>query len=315
MENKSAKYAALPTEQRNPASERLDTLSTTQLTELIFQQDMVALSAVAEQQEAIARAVDRIAAAFARHGRLIYVGAGTSGRLGLLDAAECPPTFSSDPRQVVGLLAGGAAALIQAVEGAEDSLTDGIAELKQLGVSDRDIVCGISASGTTPYVRATLNWAREQRIETILVSCGDRASLAAAADTLIAIAVGPEILTGSTRMKAGLATKSVLHTLTTAAMVRSGKVYDNLMVDVRPTSDKLKDRARRIVSLLGGVDPAEAEALLKRANDRSKVAILMARTGLDSAAAEAQLAQHGGQLRPLIGDVLDGGAQQAGSDV
>jgi N-acetylmuramic acid 6-phosphate etherase len=246
--------------------------------------------------------VDSVATALGAGGRLVYAGAGTSGRLGVLDAAECPPTFGVSPAQVVGVIAGGRRALWRAVEGAEDRAADARRALDRLRIGPRDVVCGICASGVTPFALAALREARRRGARTIAVTCAPSATLEALADIVVAPRPGPEVLTGSTRMKAGLATKMVLHTLTTGAMVRLGKVYGNLMVDLQPTSRKLRARALRIVGELTGLPPARARALARRAQGRPAVALVMHRLGLGAAAARRRLAEHGGSLRAALGE-------------
>jgi N-acetylmuramic acid 6-phosphate etherase len=232
----------------------------------------------------------------------VYAGAGTSGRLGALDAAECPPTFGVSRRQVIGVIAGGRRALWQAVEGAEDRGADARRALRRLRVGPRDIVCAICASGVTPFALAAIDEARRRGARTIAVTCAPSAALRALADVLVAPRPGPEVLAGSTRMKAGLATKMVLHTLTTGAMVRLGKVYGNRMVDLRPTSRKLRARALRIVAEVTGLPPSPARALARRAGGRPAVALLMHRLGLSAPAARRRLAAHGGDVRSALGE-------------
>ena len=241
-------YAALATERSNPRHRALDRLSADRLVATITREDRRAAASVALVRRPLARAVELVASALGSGGRLVYAGAGTSGRLGVLDAAECPPTFGVSPGQVVGVIAGGHRALWRAVEGAEDRGADARRALGRLRVGPRDVVCGICASGVTPFALAALREARRRGARTIAVTCAPSAALRGLADVLIAPRPGPEVLAGSTRMKAGLATKMVLHTLTTGAMVRLGKVYGNLMVDLRPTSRKLRARALRIVA-------------------------------------------------------------------
>jgi N-acetylmuramic acid 6-phosphate etherase len=233
---------------------------------------------------------------------LVYAGAGTSGRLGILDAAECPPTFGVSPRQVVGVIAGGHRALWRAVEGAEDRRVDARRALQRLRVGPRDVVCGICASGVTPFALAALREARQRGARTIAVTCAPSAALRRLVDVIVAPRPGPEVLAGSTRMKAGLATKMVLHTLTTGAMVRLGKVYGNLMVDLRPSSRKLRARAFRIIGELTGLPPARARALARRAGGRPSVALVMHRLGMDAAEARRRLAMHDDNLRAALGE-------------
>jgi N-acetylmuramic acid 6-phosphate etherase len=241
-----------------------------------------------------------VAEALRSGGRLVYVGAGTSGRLGVLDAAECPPTFGIDPRRVVGLVAGGQRALARAVEGAEDRVRPAAQSLRQLRVGPSDVVCAICASGVTPFTLGALRTARRRGARTVLVTCAPRPGLGRLADVVIAPRVGPEVLAGSTRMKAGVATQIVLHTLTTAAMVRLGKVYGNLMVDLRPTSRKLRARAARIVGTLAGTDGRRAATLLRQAGGRPKIAIVMARHAVSAREARRRLRAHGDDLRQTL---------------
>ncbi|MCA9669896.1 MAG: N-acetylmuramic acid 6-phosphate etherase, partial [Myxococcales bacterium] len=238
--------------------------------------------------------------ALASGGRLIYIGSGTTGRLCFLDPAECPPTFGVSPSRVVSVLAGGPRAMARAVEGAEDSASGGRDALRALDLARDDLVCGISASGTTPFVRGALRYAARRRVPSALVTCGPAPAVEGAADILVRLDVGPEVVSGSTRMKAGLATKAVLHTVSTAAMIRLGKVYDNLMVDVLPTNKKLRLRAEGIVRTLTGLSQREAAHYLRKAKDRPKVAVVMALHDVSERRARALLDEHGGHLRPLI---------------
>jgi N-acetylmuramic acid 6-phosphate etherase len=295
-------YAALPTEQANPRFRALDRLPTERLVAAITREDRRAAASVATTRRSLARAVDLVAGALEVGGRLVYAGAGTSGRLGVLDAAECPPTFGVPHGRVVGLIAGGHRALWRAVEGAEDRGADARRALGRLRVGPKDVVCGICASGVTPFVVAALREARRRRARTIAVTCAPSAALRALADVLVAPRPGPEVLAGSTRMKAGLATKMVLHTLTTGAMVRLGKVYGGLMVDLRPSSRKLRARALRIIEELTGLPPARARALARRAGGRPGVALVMHRLGVDAVGARRRLAAHGDNLRAALGE-------------
>jgi N-acetylmuramic acid 6-phosphate etherase len=299
---RSPDYAGLPTEQPNRRVRPLDQLSTERLVAAITREDQRAAASVGTVRHSLARAVDLVASALEAGGRLVYAGAGTSGRLGVLDAAECPPTFGVSPGQVVGVIAGGHRALWRAVEGAEDRAEDARRALGRLRVGPRDVVCGICASGVTPFALAALREARRRGARTIAVTCAPSAALRALADVLVAPRPGPEVLAGSTRMKAGLATKMVLHTLTTAVMVRLGKVYGNLMVDLQPTSQKLRARALRIVAELTGLPPGPARALTRQAGGRPAVALIMHRLGLDTAAARCRLAAHHDDLRSALGE-------------
>jgi N-acetylmuramic acid 6-phosphate etherase len=295
-------YDRLPTELSNPKTRDLDLKSPRELVSLIHQQDVAALEAVGRASAAIAEAVEHAASALAQGGRLVYVGAGTSGRLGVLDAAECPPTFGTAPEQVIGLIAGGPGALTRAVEGAEDSDAQGRDAIQRRALGANDVLVGLSASGSARYVRAALAAAKARGCHTVVVSCAPPETLAPLADTVIALDIGSETLTGSTRMKSGLAQKAVLHTISTAAMVRIGKVYDNLMVDVQPTNRKLRRRAIRLVEQLTCLDSEQAASLLRKAKDSPKLAAVMHHQGVDSGKAMQLLAAHDGHLRPLINE-------------
>jgi N-acetylmuramic acid 6-phosphate etherase len=278
----------------------LDRLTTLSLVRTIGAEDRRAAASVGAVSRPLARAVDLVAAALRRGGRLVYAGAGTSGRLGVLDAAECPPTFGVPRGRVVGVIAGGRRALWRAVEGAEDRAGAAGQALARLRVGPDDVVCAICASGVTPFALGALRAARGRGARTVVVTCAPSPRLAALADVVVAPRVGPEVVAGSTRMKAGLATKMVLHALTTAAMVRVGKVYGNLMVDLRPTSAKLRARARRIVVALTGLSPSAAGAILRRAGGRPKLAVLMHHRGVSARGARRLLAEHGDDLRAAL---------------
>lgn len=289
------------TEQRNPRSARIDQLSTLEIADLINAEDRMVAAAVGEEREAIARAIDIVVDTFRRGGRLFYVGAGTSGRLGVLDASEMPPTYGTDPRMVQGIIAGGHAALVRAQEGAEDHPEDGAKAIDERDVDGNDFVLGIATSGTTPYVHGALARARERGARTGFLLCTyPSEQLIETHDVVIAPLVGPEVITGSTRMKAGTATKMVLNTLTTAAMVRAGKVYGNLMVDLQVTCEKLRDRGERILVETLGVTRAEAAPLLEGAGGHVKTAIVMGRFGVDAEGAKAKLAEVGGVIARLL---------------
>ena len=291
------------TEQRNPRSERIDVASSLEIVDVINSEDATVAAAVGRCREALAGAIELAVAAFQAGGRVVYVGAGTSGRLGVLDAAECPPTFGTPPGMVLGVIAGGYGALVRSVEGAEDDVNAGVAAVDTAGVTKKDFVVGIAASGTTPYVRAALGRAQTLGATTGIVSCTAPPKLLTdTCDVVILPEVGPEVLTGSTRMKAGTATKLVLNTITTGAMVRLGKVYGNMMVDLMAWSDKLKDRGERIVMECCGVDRDKARAAIEAANGSVKLAIVMTRAGSDRAGAEKLLAQAGGFVRRAVGD-------------
>nr|WP_228832463.1 N-acetylmuramic acid 6-phosphate etherase [Nocardia brasiliensis] len=265
-------------------------------------EDAGVATAVAQALPQIARAVHRIVAAREQGGRLVYVGAGTSGRLGLLDAVECPPTFGTDPGEVLGIMAGGAQAFTRAIEGAEDDPERGRQDMAAITLTARDVVVALAASGRTPYAIGALQYARSVGAATVAVSCNRHAELSAHADIGIEIETGPEVLTGSTRLKAGTAQKMVCNMLSTATMVRSGKVYGNLMVDVRPTNAKLIDRACRIVADATGADLATAAALLDGAGGHPKTAIVMRLAGVDADAARSLLAGAGGFVRVAVGE-------------
>jgi N-acetylmuramic acid 6-phosphate etherase len=290
------------TEQRNPRSTRIDELDALQIVDLVNAEDRMVAAAVGEEREAIARALGLVEAAFRAGGRLIYVGAGTSGRLGVLDAAEMPPTYGTDPDLVQGIIAGGYAALVRAQEGAEDHPEDGAAAIDEKDVDARDFVLGIATSGTTPYVHGALARARERGARTGFLLCTyPPPGLVETHDVVIAPLVGPEVITGSTRMKAGTATKLVLNTLTTGAMVRLGKVYGNLMVDLQVTCQKLQDRGERILMEMLGVERPEARALLEAADGHVKTALVMGRLGVDGAEARRRLDEAGGVITRLVG--------------
>jgi|SRR5579859_1025401 len=291
------------TEQRNPRTERIDVASSLEIVDLMNAEDATVPKIVHGERERIARAIDLLVETFRSGGRLIYVGAGTSGRLGVLDAAECPPTFGVPPTMVTGVIAGGYTALVKSAEGAEDDVNAGGAAIDAAEVTKRDVVVGIAASGTTPYVRMALGRAQTIGAKTILVTCATPPKvLAETCDIVINPVTGPEALTGSTRMKAGTATKLVLNTLTTGAMIRLGKVYGNLMVDLMAWSSKLHDRGERIVMECCGVTREEARAAIERAEGSVKLAIVMIRRKVDAAEARGLLAAAGGFVRPVVGD-------------
>lgn len=289
------------TEQANPNSENIDQLDTLSLVRIINAEDMTVAQAVQAALPAIAAAVDAITAALQAGGRLLYIGAGTSGRLGILDAVECVPTYGTAPQVVQGIIAGGERAMMRSVEGAEDSATGGADDLKALQLAASDIVCGIAASGRTPYVIGALEYARSIGAKTIGLSCNVPAPVLEAADIAIGVATGSEVISGSTRMKAGTAQKMVLNMLSTGSMVKLGKVYGNLMVDVQVTNQKLAARARRLVMVITGVDETQAMHLLQRADNSVKVAVVMQKRNVDAATARQLLVAVGGHLRRVIG--------------
>lgn len=288
------------TEARNTASGTIDSLSALQIVELMNSEDAMVAAAVRTQSTSIAAAIDGVAEAFRNGGRLIYIGAGTSGRLGVLDASECPPTFSVPRSMVVGLIAGGPSALTSAIEGAEDRAEQGRADLENISLTARDIVMGIAASGRTPYVLGGLQFAREIGATTIGFACNDDSALIPLSDIMIAPVVGPEVITGSTRLKAGTATKMVLNMLTTGAMVRIGKTFGNLMVDLTASNEKLRDRSQRIVSDLTGLSSETAQKLLSECSHQVKTAIVVHHRKLTPEAAREQLKQCNGHLRNAL---------------
>jgi N-acetylmuramic acid 6-phosphate etherase len=294
-----AGWAHLLTESGNPRSRRLDTLSAREVVALLLDEDRRALAEAGRHAAAVARAATLVSRALAAGRDVVFAGAGTSGRLGVLEAAECPPTFGTDPRRIRAVMAGGEAAVFRAVEGAEDRFADGARAAR--GLRRGDVLVGVSASSLTPFARGALAGARRRGAWTVLVTCAPGRSLRGLADVVVALAPGPEVLTGSTRLKAGSATKAVLNAVTTAAMVRLGKAYGSLMVDLRPTSAKLRDRARRIVAEAGGVDAETAARLLAAAGGKAKTAIVMARLGASAAEAGRRLARAKGHVRRALG--------------
>jgi N-acetylmuramic acid 6-phosphate etherase len=290
----------LLTEQRLRESMSLDAMFAEQALAVMSAQDSVAVAAVAQQRPQVAKAINLVAAALAADGRLIYFGAGTSGRLGVLDAVECPPTFGANPAQVQGVIAGGEAAMFQSVEGAEDNAADGQAAVDKLNIGPADVAMGIAAGGTTPFVHGALRRAKERGARTIFLCCVQPLPNEPPADVVIRPLTGAEVLTGSTRLKAGTATKLVLNQITTLTMVKLGKVYENLMVDLRATNQKLVDRGTRIISTLTGVGRDEALKLLKDAGGRVKVAVVMHRRAVTASEASRLLAKYGGFLRQTL---------------
>ncbi len=286
----------LLTEAWDPAIPDLATLSPIEVARVMNEADKTVALAVESVLEEIGEAIATITQALSHGGRLLYVGAGTSGRLGILDAAECPPTFNTDPALVQAVIAGGSEAVFSAKEGAEDDFDQGGQDLKDAGTTSQDVVVGITASGTTPYVLGALKWARENRIATVALACNQASGIELWSDITIALDTGPEVLMGSTRLKAGSAQKMVLNMLSTGVMVGLGKTFRNLMVDMRPTNEKLKDRAIRIVSLASGVSLEKAGALLEEAQGESKVAIAMALWEVSGSEARVRLSELGGIL-------------------
>ncbi|MBF6332856.1 N-acetylmuramic acid 6-phosphate etherase [Nocardia transvalensis] len=290
----------LTTEAIDPATVDLDTLPVEELLRTMNAADSGVASAVAQAIPQITRAVELIVAARATGGRMLYVGAGTSGRIGVLDASECPPTFGTDPSEVLGIIAGGPPALTRSVEGAEDNAERGALDLAAVDLTADDVVVALAASGRTPYAIGALRYARSVGAAAVAVSCNRDAELSEYADVAIEIDTGPEVLTGSTRLKAGTAQKLVCNMISTAVMVRSGKVYGNLMVDLNPSNTKLRDRARRIVEEATGVDAATAAALLDAAEGHSKTAIVMQLAGVDAEQARRLLENAHGFIRNAV---------------
>lgn len=297
-------FDRLATEGRNPATEDLDVLPAIDIVRLIQQEDETVAASVRSALPQIAEAVEWIADGFRNGGRLIYVGAGTSGRLGILDAVECPPTFGTSPEMVVGLIAGGPSAVFQAVEGAEDDPVRGAEELSAQNLRPDDVVVGVAASGRTPYVMGALRYASEKGIATVAVVCVPDSAMAKVARLTIAVPVGPEVISGSTRMKAGTAQKMVLNMLSTAAMVKFGKTFGNLMVDVRATNEKLQARARRIVRQATGVGAEEADVALTKADGSVKAAIVTLLTGVSVPEAYRLLHAADGSVRGALERML-----------
>ena len=295
-----ADWANLLTEQRNPRSERIDEVSTLEMLAIINREDAGIAVAVGKALPAVALAVDMVVEALSGDGRLFYLGAGTSGRLGILDASECPPTFRADPEMVQGLIAGGTDAVFQAVEGAEDDPNGAVDDLASRGLSGADVVIGIAASGVTPYVVGGLACARRTGSGTVLLTCSPSAAEAVVADVKIVAEVGPEVITGSTRMKAGTGTKMILNMITTGAMVRLGKTYGNFMVDLQPTNAKLKDRSMRILSALTALPAEAACALLDAANREHKLALVMKKCQLDVGESRLLLSRYDGRVKAAL---------------
>ncbi len=290
----------MTTEARNPASEQIDTLSPLEIVRLMNAEDATVSESVGREADAIARAIEVIADRLGRGGRLVYLGAGTSGRLGVLDATECPPTFSTPPEMVVGLIAGGPTALTRAVEGAEDHPEFAVEDLRRINFSPADVVVGIATSGRTPYVLGGLQYARGLGAFAIGFACNADSPLGAVADLMIAPIVGPEIISGSTRLKAGTATKMVLNMLTTGAMVRLGKTYGNRMVDLKATNTKLVVRMRRIVADLTGLTEEQAEVQLAKCDGELKTAVVAHKHEVSADIARQLLLRANGQLRAAL---------------
>ncbi|MBI0033126.1 N-acetylmuramic acid 6-phosphate etherase [Lactobacillus sp. M0396] len=291
----------LETEARNPATTHIDTMSTLDMVKTINAEDKKVALAVAGESDQIAKAIDQASTRYSAGGRLIYIGAGTSGRLGVLDAAELVPTYGIKPERAIGLIAGGKKAMFAAVEGAEDSITVGETDLKNLKLTANDIVIGLAASGRTPYVIGGLKYAAKVQALTIAVACVPNSVIGQIAEIAINAVVGPEVITGSTRMKAGTAQKMILNMISTGVMIRQGKVYQNVMIDVQPTNDKLVDRACRIISETAEIPTAKALSFLKKADNDVALAIVMAKTGKSKIVAKQLLAKYHG----IVSDVLN----------
>lgn len=290
----------LVTEQRNPATEEIDTKTSREIVGLINAEDHKVAPVVRKELDHVARAVDIVVGAFKNGGRLIYVGAGTSGRLGVLDASECPPTFGTDPEMVQGIIAGGYGALVIAVEGSEDLAENGARDLKERNLTARDVVCGLAASRRTPYVLAAVEYARELGCRTLYVTCTPREEINFQVDAAICPVVGPEVVMGSTRMKAATAQKMVCNMITTTAMIRLGKVYGNMMVDLQMNSKKLQERSKRVVMMVTGVDYDEAARVLEQSGGHVKTAIVMILAGVEAGEARERLRQADGFVRGAI---------------
>ena len=296
-ENLLQTLSTLITEQRNPNSMHVDSLSALEIVQLMNKEDKQVPLAIEKCLPQIAQAVERIVSAFQQGGRLVYIGAGTSGRLGVLDASECPPTFGVSPEMVKGIIAGGERALRHPIEGAEDSKEQAVVDLQTIQFSSKDVLVGIAASGRTPYVIGALEYAKSLGSVTVSIASNPNSAMANIVDIAIDTVVGPEVLTGSSRLKSGTAQKLVLNMLTTASMILMGKCYQNLMVDVQASNEKLKARAIRIVMQATDCDKALAEETLKQADQNAKLAIMMILSGLDRAQAEALLEKHHGKLQ------------------
>ena len=304
MANRS-KWQSLPTEAINPSTLGIDKLTAENIVDVMLNEDRKMLAAVQREHERIAVGIEMIAGALRKNGRIVFVGAGTSGRLGVLESAEMPPTFSTDPKLVQAIMAGGQSAIFAAKEGVEDNYEEGARSIMRLSPSKKDVVIGVSASGMTQFVRGALTRARRAGARVIFVTCDPGTELQTFVDLTIAPGVGAEVIAGSTRLKAGTATKLVLNMLTTGAMIRIGKTYGNLMVDVQTGSEKLKDRARRIVNIVTGMDYDEADRLLKKARWNVKAAIVMQKTGLTYPKAISRLRKAHDSMREALGEDIE----------
>jgi len=300
-----SKWQSLPTEQINPASLAIDKAPVRDIIDLMVNEDRKVIVAVQKEKEKIAHGIEIITQALRKGGRVIFIGAGTSGRLGVVEAAEMPPTFGTPARIVQGIMAGGQTAVFQAKEGVEDNYEEGGRSIARLRLSNRDVIIGVSASGITPFVRGGLTRARKAGAKIIFVTCWPGSELQNFVDLVIAPGVGPEVIAGSTRLKAGTATKMVLNMLTTVSMIKWGKTYGNLMVDVRTGSEKLKDRAKRIVGVVTGLEPDDAEALLKRSRWNVKAAIVMQKANLTLPQAMKRLRKADNLVREAIGEDIE----------
>ncbi|MEC1475920.1 N-acetylmuramic acid 6-phosphate etherase [Bacillus haynesii] len=298
MEN--SYLGSLTTERRNERSKRIHQAETIDMLKIMNDEDKTVAEAVQQVLPDVKTAVDYAVGSLKKGGRIIYIGAGTSGRLGVLDAAECPPTFSISPESVIGIMAGGEKALHQAVEGAEDHEAFGRRDLEAVNLSNNDTVIGIAASGRTPYVLGALKYAKETGAKTVSLTCNENSAISQAADHSIEIVVGPEVIAGSTRMKAATAHKMILNMISTAAMIKMGKVYENLMVDVKVSNDKLKERAIRIIQTVTGVPKETAAQALEKSNNQVKTAIIMLKTNEDAASAEKLLQKSEGDIEKAL---------------
>ena len=300
-----SKWQSLPTEAINPVSLAVDKTPVREIIEMVVNEDRKVIAAVHREKERIAHGIEIIVQAVRRGGRVIFIGAGTSGRLGVVEAAEMPPTFGTAPSMVQGIMAGGQGAVFRAKEGVEDNFEEGARSIGRLRLGKKDVVIGVSASGMTPFVRGGLTRARKAGAKIIFVTCWPGSELQNFVDLQIAPAVGPEIIAGSTRLKAGTATKMVLNMLTTISMIKVGKTYGNLMVDVQTGSEKLKDRARRILGIVTGIDYDEADALLRRARWNVRAAIVMQKAGLTLPQALKRLKKAEDSVRDAIGEDIE----------
>jgi N-acetylmuramic acid 6-phosphate etherase len=300
-----SKWQSLPTEQINPVSLAIDKTPVRDIIEMVVGEDRKVVAAVQKEKERIAHGIEIISQSLRKGGRIIFVGAGTSGRLGVVEASEMPPTFGTPPRLVQAIMAGGQEAVFRAREGVEDNYEEGGRSIGRLRLSKRDVVVGVSASGITPFVRGALTRARKAGAKIIFVTCWPGSELQNFVDLIIAPAVGPEIIAGSTRLKAGTATKMVLNMLTTVSMIKVGKTYGNLMVDVQTGSEKLRDRARRIIGVVTGLEYDAADALLKRARWNVKAAIVMEKTGVTLPQAVKRLKKADDSVREAIGEDIE----------